>query len=245
VITLEKAIQNVSTLLNLDEPTVSSCIEESFVSLNKVQQYLALRSLCSQINLSDATFEKLDIGKKCGLLRYYILKHDVSGDQYLSYSTVLSYFKSSSFAEFIKEGLDSGFDTTADCLFPKKSFQSMKEYDYVWVLVASKWILRDYKKINPERIKSELATCYGLDGRARPYHHFMSMCSRSSLKEAVRYAPNIIKTGKQAPTWNNFKSIPIVEPLPCLSPLGFDFMAYQQYGYVDGVDNVSLWRNSE
>jgi len=241
---IDDAAQNVSNLLNMDFGLVRGCISDELMNREPVEKFFVYRSLIGQMNLSDCTFSNLEEEKRLNILRSYIKRHfDIGiGDYFPRPGMIVSKFtpsfygklKTNSFDEYIK-----GVVKTTDCLFPKKDIKMFTDLDLVWSAVASKWLHNDYKRISVSLIPNLFSIVYGLNQDSRAYETFMMSCINDRLYQAVKLTPLVISTGKA--TWGTYKNVPIAMPPSCVSPLGFDFMAYQMYGYVDGMDFTRIW----
>ena len=244
--TIEKAAANVSKLLFLEKDLVAKVITNRLADRENVEKFFVLRSLIGQINLSNCTFSNLEEEKRINLLIAYIDKHFALniGDYFPGYGAIQSKFmpsfyrtlKTNSFSRYIKD-----IKETTDCLFPKKDLTLFTSEDLVWSLVSSKWLSGSWKRLGLKAVPNQLATVYDLNEDSRAYQAFILNCSSESLYEAVKLTPMSVRQGIKNPTWGTYKDVPVAMPPACVSPLGFDFMAYQMYGYVDGMDFTRIW----
>jgi len=241
---IDDAAKNVSTLLNMDFGLVREAILSKLSNREPVEKFFVYRSLIGQVNLSDCEFSNLEEEKRLNVLRAYIQRHfDIGiGDYFPRPGMIVSKFtpqfyntlKTNSFDKYIE-----GVVKTTDCLFPKKDIRMFTDLDLVWSAVASKWLHKDYKRISVPLIPNHLANVYGINQDSRAYQTFMMSCLNDRLYQAVKLTPLVISTRNT--TWGTYRDVPIAMPPSCVSPLGFDFMAYQMYGYVDGMDFTRIW----
>jgi hypothetical protein len=253
---LEGAANNCATLLKVSVDEVKSQIELSINGLSGVQKFFVFRSLENQTLLSDCSFSHLPSQKRLDLIEKYVQAHRFMGVEFPSYEAVRYVFtptfynqyrkrKINSMIDFVTLAFNEGFDKSANCLFPKQSLTDFSSYDLFWIIISSAWVETSYKKYPLVSIPNNLANSYNINRNSLGFKTFMGNCSPQKLSEAVRYTPEIVKVGKSNPTWSNYKKVPIKNPLNCLAPLGLDFLAYQYYGYVDGVGFTDLWSSDE
>lgn len=241
---IEDAAKNVSTLLNMDFSLVKDCISDELINREPVEKFFVCRSLIGQVNLSDCTFSNLEEEKRLNILRSYIQKHfDIGiGDYFPRPGMIRSKFTPSFYNTLETNSFDKyieGVRKTTDCLFPKKDLAIFTDLDLVWSAVSSKWLHNDYKKISISLIPNRLSNVYGINQKSRSYETFMMSCLQERLYQAIKLTPLAISTGSTS--WRTYRDVPIAMPPSCVSPLGFDFMAYQMYGYVDGMDFTRIW----
>lgn len=243
---IDNAVKNVSELLNMDFSLVRDCIVSGLNARSPVEKFFVFRSLIGQMNLSDCTFSNLEEEKRLNILKSYIQRHfDIGiGDYFPLPSMIISKFM----PEFYRILDTTSFDKyvieikkTTDCLFPKKSLELFTDQDLVWSLIASKWLNSDWERVSVSAIPNQLANVYGMSDNSRAYQTFMMSCLNERLYQAVKLTPLVMSTGLSNPTWKTYREVPIAMPPSCVSPLGFDFMAYQMYGYVDGMDLTRIW----
>lgn len=245
---LQTSSRNVSKLLSIPEDLVSQLIIESVDSFSSVQCYFVYRSLTNQVNILPGSLEGLHLESRIELLREYIERHSFIGDTFPSYNDVKSKVQKG-FWSTLKHSsmrlyLSDKDSVTSDCLFPVDK-GSMSDYNLYWINISSAWVNGDYRYIKPKRIKVLLSDFYDFEHNSNLMSAFVKDAISSNmdgLVEMSKYYPMVVQKGDSFPTWNKYnKHNPISKPLPCLSPLGFDFMALLKYGYLSSFQPIYLW----
>jgi hypothetical protein len=249
---IDKAISNTSNILRLDPKIVSSEINDLLGQsyADEWTSFFFLRSLSNQGNLSGIQFKYLQVEDKLTILRWYWGRHASLGlgNYYPTYEEVSKVFSpdfyrtkpSSSFFLYIRDSLVSEHILpSSDILFPRKNSSALSDFEKVWFGVSSLWISIGYKSMQPRKIGSFLANSYGITPSDKDYRHYLSTVTPNSLVEASKYVP-ALKRGK---SWADYKKAPQKGPLPCLSPYGFDYMAFLMFRYLEDIRVTNLWAN--
>ena len=233
---VDSAIANVSKWFDLSKDQVLNIFNKSRLAteFNEVQTFFAFRSLANNINVSGKTFINMPSSMKEELILSYIDFHSFIGHHWITYSDVgktIEKGRSSNKSIRVLTGTYLG----SNALFPfskKPTFEETLD-----ALIASYWIANvtpTLSEIDRYRsVKESLGVSTG-SVKWRLLQNFRGDISQNMT--IASYFPRLYKM-----KWGDYIDLPLLPPLPCVSPYGFDILALTYLNYSVFTEPVELW----